>query len=101
MKLPTCCHCEKELKYKDLLKLTFAFRQHLQCSNCHMKQYVTKTSRAKTSLLTFPFLFLFFFLQYLQIPFAVLFPSYIIAAIGVLFLMPFFYSFTNDEEPLW
>ncbi|WP_121610613.1 TIGR04104 family putative zinc finger protein [Mesobacillus foraminis] len=100
--MPVCKHCGAKWSWSDTLKRSWTFRRGMRCRNCKKKQYQTRSSRKKTSLIAG-------LIPVILIPAASLFdlaPVSILAlgmVLGILCIgvMPFFFELTSKEEPLW
>ncbi|WP_273853075.1 TIGR04104 family putative zinc finger protein [Guptibacillus spartinae] len=97
--MPTCKNCGYTWRWREAMRLIY--RQKAACPKCHEKQYLSAKSRKRSSytsmLVVIPLgitsiykLSLWF---YLGFSFSIL--------VLILLLSPFYYSLSNEEEPLW
>ncbi|MCA0173829.1 TIGR04104 family putative zinc finger protein [Bacillus sp. RAR_GA_16] len=97
--MPTCTHCGYTWRWREAMRLVY--RQKAICPNCHEKQFLSAKSRKRSSytsmLVLIPLgitsiynLSLWFYLGF----------SFVILVL-ILLLSPYYYSLSNEEEPLW
>jgi CXXC-20-CXXC protein len=97
--VPTCQNCGYIWRWKEAMR--FIFRQKALCPNCDEKQYLSAKSRKRSSytsmLVVIPLgitsIFNLSLWTYFGFSFAIL---------GmILLLSPYYYTLSNEEEPLW
>jgi CXXC-20-CXXC protein len=100
--MPTCQNCGHKWTWKTTFKKSFTLSTGMECPACGAMQYATAKSRKRMSLLNFisaPFLILSALFFDLSITPLLLIAIPLFAV--VLFIYPFLYEFTDEEEPMW
>lgn len=100
--MPTCQNCGHTWTWKTTFKKSFTLDVGMKCPACDHMQYPTKKSRKQMSLLNFitaPLLILSSFFFDLSITTLLLIAIPLFAV--VLFVYPFLYEFSNEEESMW
>jgi len=99
--MPTCQSCHHEWSWSETFRKSFTLDTALTCPHCGNKQYITKKSRKRTSLLVFsiPLIML------LRLIFSMTPLISIILFVGVGLIVfisfPYLTELSNQEEPLW
>lgn len=101
MGLPTCCKCNHQFNWGNIFRASFKFSQGIKCPKCGTKMYPTMKSRQKTGLITIVPLIISFTLQAFGLPFKFTVLTFLLFAVLGMVLLPFVYSFADNEEPLW
>ena len=52
-KMPTCQNCDRKWGWKQTFKKSFTLDTSMVCPYCEKRQYITKGTRIKTSMITF------------------------------------------------
>ncbi|QSB47669.1 TIGR04104 family putative zinc finger protein [Parageobacillus toebii] len=100
MKLPICCKCHYSFRWRSSIKVLFGWKGFI-CPNCQTKLYPSKESRQIASfVLTLPLLILLLLPSFgVSFPWTVI--IYFVLLACTMALLPFFYTFVDQEEPFW
>ncbi|MGP4074674.1 TIGR04104 family putative zinc finger protein [Halobacillus sp. K22] len=99
--MPVCKNCKEEWTWGETMKKSFTLATGITCPYCDRKQYLTASSRKKSSLSIF-LIPLVMFISLLFDNSSPLFLFFLIAiAALVMSLQPFIMELSNEEEPLW
>jgi CXXC-20-CXXC protein len=99
--MPTCQHCKNAWTWKQAMRKAFTLGPEMECPYCGEKQYLTRKSRKKQSMLgvigpifiMIPIIF--------DLTLVMLFGIFAIATLVMLSSIPFFMELASEEEPLW
>ncbi|MFD1067437.1 TIGR04104 family putative zinc finger protein [Oceanobacillus locisalsi] len=94
MKLPSCWNCAHSFTYRELV-----WNWRLRCPNCGNKQFLTKKSRIQILLIELPmYIIVIPLITIADISLYIKFPAVLILILMTLFILPFWYRFTNKEQ---
>jgi len=95
--LPKCKKCGFQWSWSTTVSKMFTFKRYMKCPNCSEEQYLSAKSRKRLGSVSCLFLLFGACLQVFRIPFYFL----VIYFLLVVCLLPLFFEFSNEEEPLW
>jgi len=97
-KLPTCENCGYTWTWKESIRKAFTLNPGMKCPNCEEKQYVTKKSRMRVSLLTPIVLLPLVLNMFFDIHGVVLLSLFPILFVFIMSLHPFLMKLSSKEE---
>ncbi|GAE27219.1 hypothetical protein JCM9140_3347 [Halalkalibacter wakoensis JCM 9140] len=99
MVLPICWSCQKPFRWKELL---FFIEGRKKCKHCGAKQYSTTHSKWRSGVLVLPIVFIPSLLR-LLFDFSFIWQLVLIFGLFIVFfaIAPFYYQFTDKEQPLF
>jgi CXXC-20-CXXC protein len=100
MKLPVCCKCHYSFRWRSAIKVLFGWKRFI-CPHCKTKLYPTAESRQKASFANSLSLLVLLLLPSFGVSFLWTFIIYFVLLASILALLPFFYTFADQEEPFW
>lgn len=95
--LPTCQQCGFQWRWLSTLRKMFTFKPYMKCPNCAQEQYLSSKSRKRLIGLSILSLLIGSCLGALRIPFHFMVLYFLI----IISVLPLFFEFSNEEEPLW
>ncbi|SFG68457.1 cxxc_20_cxxc protein [Halobacillus alkaliphilus] len=99
--MPVCKSCKEEWTWGETMKKSFTLAAGITCPHCEKKQYLTASSRKKSSLS----IFLIPLVMLISLLFDNSSPLFLFFLIGigalVMSIQPFIMELSNEEEQLW
>ena len=96
--MPTCENCNNKWGWIQTIKNTTTLNPAMTCPHCKEKQYQTKKSRVKISILTSIVLLPLLIQNFYEIPNAILLSLFPVLLVIVLILYPFLVELSNREK---
>ncbi|GAA0453302.1 TIGR04104 family putative zinc finger protein [Alkalibacillus silvisoli] len=97
----TCANCNYQFQYKEALPFSWKTRVGHTCPNCDEKQYYTASSRKRSFNITIIAFILIIFLNAIDVPFTIILLVAAAVIVAMIFLSPYIYKLSSEEEPMW
>ncbi|MGM8214272.1 TIGR04104 family putative zinc finger protein [Bacillaceae bacterium W0354] len=97
----TCKNCNHKISYIQSIHTGLIPKVGLKCPNCHKQMYYTAKSRKQSMYFVVVIPIVMIILQLFKISLPLTFGIAGLIGVITIFIFPFLFELTDEEEPLW